>query len=230
MNPCHRPRRARAPRLRLAATWLAVLPPASGLALTPIAASAAAAVAPEQAAPPPAPAAATAAPADAAPEAAAAPVDAASSGAAPPPGATPAAAAPAAPSEIESARRAAEAAGVSIVDLKVGQGEPVGAGAYVRVHYTGWLQDAAAPDGKGKKFDSSRERREPFLFTLGAQRVIRGWDLGVAGMQRGGKRRLVIPDTLAYGARGASGLIPPHATLVFDIELIDFRPPLKPAQ
>ena len=134
--------------------------------------------------------------------------------------------APPAPSEIEAARQAAVAAGVTIVDLKVGRGEPVRAGATARVHYTGWLHDAAAPGGKGKKFDSSRDRRQPFEFPLGQQRVIRGWDLGVAGMQRGGRRRLVIPDTLAYGARGAgAGLIPPHATLVFDVELIDFAPP-----
>ena len=134
--------------------------------------------------------------------------------------------APPTPSEIEAARQVAVAAGVTIVDLRAGHGESVRAGAVARVHYTGWLQDTAAPNGKGKKFDSSRDRKQPFEFPLGRQRVIRGWDLGVAGMQRGGRRRLVIPDTLAYGARGAgAGLIPPHATLVFEVELIDFAPP-----
>ena len=152
-----------------------------------------------------------------------------------PPAATPAAppaaaAAPAAAtaSPIEAARAAAEAAGLKITDLKVGKGKPATAGATVRVHYTGWLQDTTAADGKGKKFDSSVDRNEPFLFPLGQQKVIRGWDLGVAGMQPGGKRRLVIPPDLAYGARGAGGVIPPNATLVFDVELFDFLPPLPP--
>ncbi len=100
----------------------------------------------------------------------------------------------------------------------------------MRVHYTGWLQDTSAPDGKGAKFDSSLDRNDPFLFPLGKQRVIRGWDLGVAGMQPGGKRRLVIPPELAYGARGAGGVIPPNATLVFEVELFDFLPPLADLQ
>ena len=188
------------------AAWLAALPPALSpiLALTSV--TPATAVAAESPAPPAA--SATAAPAANPPAAITLP----------------------APSEIEAARNAATAAGVTIVDLKVGKGEPVRAGATVRVHYTGWLYDAAAPGGKGKKFDSSRDRGEPFLFPLGQQRVIRGWELGVAGMQRGGKRRLVIPDTLAYGARGAGGVIPPHATLVFEVQLIDFLPPPKSAE
>jgi len=144
------------------------------------------------------------------------------------PAAAPAAAAQ--PSPIEAARQAATAAGVKIVDLKVGKGKPALEGATVRVHYTGWLQDLTAADGKGKKFDSSVDRNEPFLFPLGKQRVIRGWDLGVAGMQPGGKRRLTFPPELAYGERGAGGVIPPNATLVVEVELFDFLPPLPEAQ
>jgi FKBP-type peptidyl-prolyl cis-trans isomerase len=141
--------------------------------------------------------------------------------------AAPAAATAAAPaSPIEAARQAAETAGVKITDLKVGTGAGATAGAIVRVHYTGWLLDTTAPDGKGLKFDSSVDRHEPFVFQLGQQRVIRGWDLGVAGMQAGGKRRLVIPAALGYGVHGASTVIPPNATLVFDVELIDFLPAL----
>jgi FKBP-type peptidyl-prolyl cis-trans isomerase FkpA len=140
--------------------------------------------------------------------------------------AAPAAAMSAPASPVEAARKAAEAEGLKITDLAVGKGAAAAPGAIVRVHYTGWLRDATAPDGKGAKFDSSVDRHEPFVFQLGQQRVIRGWDLGVAGMQAGGKRRLVIPPTLGYGARGASTVIPPNATLVFDVELIDFLPPL----
>jgi len=136
----------------------------------------------------------------------------------------PPAAAPASP--VEVARQAATAAGVKIVDLRVGRGKPALEGATVRVHYTGWLLDPAAPDGKGTKFDSSRDRNEPFLFPLGQQKVIRGWDLGVAGMQPGGKRRLVIPAELAYGARGAGGVIPPNGRMVFEVGLFDFLRPL----
>jgi FKBP-type peptidyl-prolyl cis-trans isomerase len=110
-----------------------------------------------------------------------------------------------------------------IKDLKVGSGEVALAGAVVRVHYTGWLYDPKAPEGKGEKFDSSLDRGDPFVFPLGAGRVIRGWDLGVAGMQPGGRRRLVIPADLAYGERGAGGAIPPNATLTFDVELLNVR-------
>jgi FKBP-type peptidyl-prolyl cis-trans isomerase FkpA len=127
-----------------------------------------------------------------------------------------------APTNAPAAAPAA-APGLVTTDVAPGKGEPVSAGAWVRVHYTGWLQDPKAPDGKGAQFDSS-VGKEPFVFQLGRQRVIRGWDLGVAGMRAGGRRRLVIPAELAYGARGAGGVIPPHATLLFDIELIDFLP------
>ena len=89
------------------------------------------------------------------------------------------------------------------------------------MHYTGWLYDPAAPDGHGAKFDSSVDRKETFRFPLGAGKVIKGWDEGVAGMKVGGTRTLVIPPQMGYGARGAGGVIPPNATLVFDVELID---------
>jgi FKBP-type peptidyl-prolyl cis-trans isomerase len=104
-------------------------------------------------------------------------------------------------------------------DVKVGKGAEAKAGQNVSVHYTGWLYDEAAPDHKGKKFDSSRERG-PFDFPLGAGRVIKGWDQGVQGMKVGGQRTLVIPANLGYGARGAGGVIPPNATLLFDVELL----------
>lgn len=107
-----------------------------------------------------------------------------------------------------------------ITDLQVGQGEPIVAGSVAVVHYTGWLYDTAAPDNKGRKFDSSVDSNEPFAFPLGAGQVIAGWDEGVAGMKVGGKRRLVIPAAKAYGDRGAGGVIPPGATLVFDVELL----------
>lgn len=105
-------------------------------------------------------------------------------------------------------------------DVKLGTGDLATAGKSVSVHYTGWLYDAAAPDHHGRKFDSSRDRNEPFEFPLGAGRVIPGWDQGVAGMQVGGQRTLVIPSNMGYGARGAGGVIPPNATLVFDVELL----------
>jgi FKBP-type peptidyl-prolyl cis-trans isomerase len=114
----------------------------------------------------------------------------------------------------------AQTTGLKMIDHKIGTGTEATAGKTVVVHYTGWLFDAAAPDNKGKKFDSSRDRGDPFSFPLGAGRVIQGWDQGVAGMKIGGQRTLVIPPELGYGARGAGGVIPPNATLVFDVELL----------
>ncbi len=105
-------------------------------------------------------------------------------------------------------------------DTKVGKGAEATAGHQVTVHYTGWLYDAKAPGHKGAKFDSSVDHGQPFTFSLGAGMVIKGWDQGVAGMKVGGKRTLVIPPELGYGARGAGGVIPPNATLVFDVELL----------
>jgi FKBP-type peptidyl-prolyl cis-trans isomerase len=105
-------------------------------------------------------------------------------------------------------------------DVKVGTGAEAKAGRQVSVHYTGWLYDVAAPDHKGKKFDSSLDRRTPFDFQLGAGLVIKGWDQGVQGMKVGGQRTLIIPANLGYGARGAGGVIPPNATLIFEVELL----------
>ena len=108
-------------------------------------------------------------------------------------------------------------------DVQVGTGAEAAAGQQVTVHYTGWLYDAAKDDKKGTKFDSSRDRNEPFAFRLGAGQVIAGWDQGVAGMKIGGQRTLVIPPGMGYGARGAGGVIPPNATLVFDVELLGVK-------
>ena len=107
-----------------------------------------------------------------------------------------------------------------MIDHKVGTGIEAVPGKTVIVQYTGWLFDANAPENKGKKFDSSRDRAEPFRFKLGGGQVIAGWDQGVAGMKVGGQRTLIIPPELGYGARGAGGVIPPNATLVFDVELL----------
>jgi FKBP-type peptidyl-prolyl cis-trans isomerase FkpA len=103
--------------------------------------------------------------------------------------------------------------GLQYTDEVVGGGNAAGSGQTVSVHYTGWLTD-------GTKFDSSKDRGRPFEFKLGAGQVIRGWDEGVAGMKIGGKRKLVIPPTLGYGASGVGGVIPPNATLVFEVELL----------
>jgi len=107
------------------------------------------------------------------------------------------------------------------IDTTVGNGKEAVAGKVVTVHYTGWLWDAAAKDHKGAKFDSSVDRGDPFRFPLGMHRVIRGWDEGVPGMKIGGKRTLVIPSEYGYGKRGAGSKIPPDATLVFDVEILD---------
>jgi FKBP-type peptidyl-prolyl cis-trans isomerase len=110
------------------------------------------------------------------------------------------------------------------IELTPGAGVEINSGQTALVHYTGWLFDAAAPENKGKKFDSSVDRNEPFEFPVGAGMVIKGWDDGVVGMKVGGKRRLVIPPDMGYGARGAGGgLIPGGATLVFDVELVEIR-------
>ena len=105
-------------------------------------------------------------------------------------------------------------------DAKPGTGAEAASGQRVTVHYTGWLYDETKSDKKGTKFDSSRDRNEPFTFRLGAGEVIRGWDEGVAGMKVGGQRTLTIPPQYGYGARGAGGVIPPNATLLFDVELL----------
>jgi FKBP-type peptidyl-prolyl cis-trans isomerase FkpA len=105
---------------------------------------------------------------------------------------------------------------LQIEDLQVGDGVEAASGSTVDVHYTGWLTD-------GTKFDSSLDRGSPFSFALGGGQVIRGWDQGVAGMKVGGKRKLTIPHDLAYGERGAGGVIPPFSTLVFEVELIAVR-------
>ncbi|NVM76395.1 FKBP-type peptidyl-prolyl cis-trans isomerase FkpA [Duganella sp. SG902] len=108
--------------------------------------------------------------------------------------------------------------GLQYIELAVGEGAEAKAGQNVTVHYTGWLQN---DDGsKGPKFDSSKDRNDPFEFALGAGMVIRGWDEGVQGMKVGGTRQLIIPSDLGYGSRGAGGVIPPNATLIFDVELL----------
>ncbi len=116
-----------------------------------------------------------------------------------------------------------------VIDHKVGNGAPAAAGQYVNVQYTGWLYDPKQPEGKGKKFDSSRDHGgAPFTFPLGAGRVIKGWDQGVAGMQPGGTRTLIIPPQLAYGDKNVGGgLIPPGSTLLFDVELVSANTPGK---
>jgi FKBP-type peptidyl-prolyl cis-trans isomerase FkpA len=110
------------------------------------------------------------------------------------------------------------ASGLQYLDTVLGEGAIAAAGNHVSVHYTGWLQN---PDGtKGNKFDSSKDRNEAFDFPLAAGHVIKGWDEGVQGMKVGGVRTLIIPSALGYGARGAGGVIPPNATLIFEVELL----------
>ena len=112
---------------------------------------------------------------------------------------------------------------LQITDVEVGSGATAQAGAGIVVHYTGWLYEPEQTDNKGAKFDSSVDRNQPFEFTLGAGRVIKGWDQGFDGMQVGGKRVLVIPPDMGYGERGAGGAIPPNATLMFEVELLEVR-------
>lgn len=113
--------------------------------------------------------------------------------------------------------------GLKYLLLAEGAGAAIEAGQNAMVHYTGWLYDESLPEGKGEKFDSSRDRGQPFGFPLGAGRVIKGWDEGVAGMKVGERRMLIIPADLGYGSRGASGAIPPDADLLFDVELLGIR-------
>ncbi len=116
-----------------------------------------------------------------------------------------------------------------IRDSALGKGEAATPGAVMSVHYTGWLYDAKMPGGKGKKFDSSLDRNERFSITLGISRVIQGWTRGLAGMRVGTKRTLIIPPSLGYGERGAGGVIPPNATLLFEVELFTLTPGPAPA-
>src|SRR5918911_4927802 len=118
---------------------------------------------------------------------------------------------------LQRQERLMTTSGLQIEKLVEGQGAMPQAGDRVTVHYTGWLQN-------GTKFDSSRDRGQPFVFTIGRGQVIRGWDEGVATMRVGDKVRLTIPPELGYGARGAAGVIPPNATLVFEVELLEVRP------
>ncbi len=113
--------------------------------------------------------------------------------------------------------------GLKYLLLAAGAGAAIEAGQNAMVHYTGWLYDESLPEGKGEKFDSSLDRGQPFSFPLGAGRVIKGWDQGVAGMKVGERRMLIIPADLGYGSRGAGGAIPPDADLLFDVELLGIR-------
>jgi peptidylprolyl isomerase len=123
-------------------------------------------------------------------------------------------------SMAQAAKTMTTASGLQIADSKVGTGATPKPGQTCVMHYTGWLYENGA---KGKKFDSSVDRGEPFEFPIGQKRVIAGWDEGVASMKVGGKRTLIIPPALGYGARGAGGVIPPNATLIFEVELLDVK-------
>lgn len=115
------------------------------------------------------------------------------------------------------------------IDIVKGTGEGISGGQQAVVHYTGWLYDPSAPDHKGKQFDSSRTSGRPYRFVIGEGRVIKGWEEGVQGMQPGGQRQLVIPPDLAYGPTGGGGgVIPPNATLLFDVELLAIEDPTSP--
>jgi FKBP-type peptidyl-prolyl cis-trans isomerase FkpA len=121
----------------------------------------------------------------------------------------------------EKAAMTADITELQKIDTVAGEGREAEAGLNISVHYTGWLFDPSAEDNKGEKFDSSVDRGQPFNFQLGQGQVIQGWDQGFEGMKIGGKRTLIIPSEMGYGARGAGGAIPPNATLVFDVELLD---------
>lgn len=108
-------------------------------------------------------------------------------------------------------------------DIKLGEGREAEKGLSVTVHYTGWLYDSSSKDGKGKKFDSSVDRQEPFVFILGVGQVIKGWDEGVDGMKVGGHRLITIPSEMGYGSRGAGGVIPANADLIFDVQLLGIQ-------
>lgn len=137
------------------------------------------------------------------------------------PGATPdTSAAMSKPGNNNASKMDATVTELKKIDSKQGTGAEARAGKPVVVHYTGWLYDPAAADGHGKKFDSSVDRGAPFGFFLGEGKVIKGWDQGVVGMKVGGKRTLIIPPDMAYGERGAGGVIPANATLIFDVELL----------
>ncbi|MBX9893650.1 MAG: FKBP-type peptidyl-prolyl cis-trans isomerase [Nitrosomonas sp.] len=123
----------------------------------------------------------------------------------------------------DSASNSADDPAFQKIDTKVGTGEEAEIGKTVNVHYTGWLYDEDAPNKKGPKFDSSHDRKDHFSFMLGAGRVIKGWDKGVQGMKVGGQRTLIIPPSMAYGSRGAGNIIPPDATLIFEVELIGLK-------
>jgi FKBP-type peptidyl-prolyl cis-trans isomerase FkpA len=127
------------------------------------------------------------------------------------------------PAQVQP-QAAAQAPKVQAIDQKVGTGKEATVGSKVKVHYTGWFYKPLATNQRGRKFDSSVDRGDPFEFQLGAGMVIKGWDQGVAGMKVGGKRTLIIPSDLAYGKRGAGGgSIPPDSDLIFDVELLDVK-------
>ncbi len=128
--------------------------------------------------------------------------------------------APAAAQTVEKPMTMTTPSGLKIIDTKAGTGASPKTGQICVMHYTGWLYENGA---KGKKFDSSVDRGQPFEFPIGTHRVIAGWDEGVATMKVGGKRTLIIPPELGYGARGAGGVIPPNATLIFDVELLEVK-------
>lgn len=130
---------------------------------------------------------------------------------------------PSPPSPTTSSKTDAIVTELKKIDVKQGTGAEAVSGKPVIVHYTGWLYDPSKPDNKGAKFDSSLDRKVPFGFFLGAGKVIKGWDDGVVGMKVGGQRTLVIPASMAYGERGAGGIIPPNATLIFDVELLEVK-------